>query len=62
MTLKEDPDEEDALDGLVNAVRYCNSQGWDETAEEIASLYQEVGSLTIDTVDADTEISIEELE
>lgn len=51
MTPKENPDEEDALDGLVNAVRYCDSQGWDETAEDIASLYQRVGSLTVTDID-----------
>lgn len=42
----ENPTEEDALDGLNAAVRYCEQQGWDNTAEEIAHLYQRVGRLS----------------
>lgn len=48
MTLIEDPNEEDALDGLNAAARYCSEQGYDETAAEINRLYQRLGRLGTD--------------
>lgn len=33
----------DALDGLQDAERYCEANGLDDLAKQIAELYQEVG-------------------
>lgn len=41
--------EEDALDGLLDAVNYCDKMGWHDTAKEIADLYQRVGELGVET-------------
>lgn len=50
MTDREDETitEEDALDGLLDAVDYCDRMGWNDTAKEIADLYQRVGKLGIE--------------
>ena len=42
MPMKDDPDLEDALDGLINATNYCEQHGHDELAREASGLYQAV--------------------
>jgi hypothetical protein len=43
MTMEDDPTLEDALDGLIDAVNYCENRGMDEHARDISDLYQRVG-------------------
>lgn len=40
--MKDEPTLEDALDGLINAVNYCDDRGMNDLAIEIAGLYQQV--------------------
>lgn len=44
MTIKDNPDLEDALDGLIHAVRYAESIGEDDIASDAASCYQALGA------------------
>ena len=41
--MSDTPDLKDALDGLQDAERYCQSVGLDRLARQIARLYQETG-------------------
>lgn len=45
---EEDPDLEDALDGLIAATHYAEEIGEDELAKEISSLYQDLGRVAPD--------------
>lgn len=59
MPIKDNPDIEDALDGLYHASVYAEEIGEEELARTIGRCYQEMGATT---VDEDTEpISDEEL-
>lgn len=42
--IEDDPDLEDALDGLINAVRYAEGIGEERIAAMAAETYQELGA------------------
>ena len=52
MPIKDDPELVDALDGLINAVQYCDDRELHELAHEISGLYQRLG---IESPDEDWE-------
>lgn len=56
MPIKDEPTLADALDGMINALRYCEQHGEHELAYEIAQQYQTV---SIQSPDIDWE-SIED--
>lgn len=59
MPIKDDPDIEDALDGLYHASVYADEIGEEKLARRIGRCYQEIGATTVD--EGSEPISDEEL-